>query len=85
MNGLTVIFIADLVLQVMSYVAQIERENIYKRQMEGIREAKKKGVHFLGKFIKQPDNFEEVAWLWKEGEIRLRDGATFLCVSHSIF
>ena len=45
-NGLTGTFIADLVLQVMSYVAQIERENTHKRQMEGIREAKKKGVHF---------------------------------------
>lgn len=40
-NGLTGTFIADLVLQIMSYVAQIERENTHKRQMEGIREAQK--------------------------------------------
>lgn len=84
-NGLTGTFIADLVLQVMSYVAQIERENTHKRQMEGIREAKKKGVHFGRKSIEQPDNFEEVAGLWKEGEISLREGAMLLGVSHSTF
>lgn len=40
-NGITGKFIADLVLQVLSYVAQVERENIHQRQMEGITEAKK--------------------------------------------
>lgn len=41
-NGLTGKFIADLVLQILSYVAQVERENIHQRQQEGIKEAKKK-------------------------------------------
>lgn len=41
-NDLTGKFIADIVLQILSYVAQIERENIHQRQMEGISEAKKK-------------------------------------------
>lgn len=45
-NGLTGKFIADLVLQILSYVAQIERENIRQRQAEGIRIAKEKGVKF---------------------------------------
>ena len=39
-------FIADIVLQILSYVAQIERENTHQRQMEGIKEAKKRGVKF---------------------------------------
>lgn len=39
-------FIADIVLQILSYVAQIERENTHQRQMEGIKEAKEKGVKF---------------------------------------
>ena len=84
-NGLTGTFIADLVIQIMSYVAQIERENIHKRQMEGIREAQKRGVQFGRKFIAKPDNFDEVAELWKTGAINLRAGAKLLNVSHSTF
>lgn len=45
-QGLTGKFIADLVLQILSYVAQVERENIHQRQLEGIWEAKKRGVAF---------------------------------------
>ena len=56
-NGLTGTFIADLMLQVMSYVAQIERENTHKRQLEGIREARKRGVRFGRRPIAKPDNF----------------------------
>jgi DNA invertase Pin-like site-specific DNA recombinase len=60
-NGLTGKFIADLVLQILSYVAQIERENTHARQMEGIREAKKKGVRFGRPKRKIPENFEAIA------------------------
>lgn len=45
-NDLTGIFIADLVLQILSYVAQVERENIRQRQKEGIEVAKVKGIQF---------------------------------------
>ena len=45
-NGLTGKFIADMVLQILSYVAQTERENTKQRQMEGIKIAKEKGVKF---------------------------------------
>ena len=45
-NGLTGRFISDLVLQILSYVAEVERENIHQRQKESIREAKKRGVTF---------------------------------------
>ena len=46
-RDLTGILIADIVLQLLSYVAQTERENIRQRQMEGISAAKKKGIHFV--------------------------------------
>lgn len=47
-NDLTGTFVADLVLQILSYVAQTERENIHQRQMEGIAAAKLRGVKFGG-------------------------------------
>ena len=84
-NGLTGTFIADLVLQVMSYVAQIERENTHKRQLKGIREARKRGVRFGRRPIAKPDNFDEVAALWQNGQVSLRAGAKLLNVSHATF
>ena len=62
-------FIADLVLQVLSFVAQNERENIRQRQKEGIRAAKLRGVKF-GRPIKiAPDNFKKLVRRWENGEI----------------
>ena len=62
-------FIADLVLQILSFVAQSEHENIKKRQREGIIAAKARGVRF-GRPPKQlPDNFREISELWKAGGI----------------
>ena len=84
-NGLTGTFIADLVLQVLSYVAQIERENTHKSQLEGIREARKRGVRFGRRPIAKPDNFDEVAALWQNGQVSLRAGAKLLNVSHATF
>lgn len=52
-------FIADLVLQVLSFVAQNERENIRSRQAEGIAAAKGRGVRFGRKIKPLPDNFLE--------------------------
>lgn len=84
-NGLTGEFISNLVLQIMSYVAQIERENTHKRQMEGIREAKRRGVRFGRPKQEKPDEFTDVAKLWKEGKVSLRTGAGLLGVSHATF
>ena len=53
-------FISDIVLQVLSFVAQNERENIRKRQAEEIRIAKEKGVHLGRPKYKLPDNFKEI-------------------------
>lgn len=78
-------FIADIVLQILSYVAQIERENTHQRQMEGIREAKKKGVKFGRNKKDIPKDFEKIAGKWQRKEISLRIGAKKLHVSHTTF
>lgn len=59
-NGLTGKFIADLVLQILSYVAQIERENIRQRQAEGIRIAKEKGVKFGRPVMDIPETCKKI-------------------------
>ncbi|MDU6522137.1 MAG: recombinase family protein [Clostridium sp.] len=63
-NGLTRKFIADLVLQVLSYIAQVERENIKQRQTEGIKIAQENGVKFGRPVIPIPNEFEEVYQLY---------------------
>ena len=84
-NGLTGKFVADMVLQILSYVAQIERENTRQRQMEGIREAQKRGVRFGRGKSELPKEFEEAALLWKDGLISLRQGARMLDVDAHTF
>lgn len=68
-------FIADLVLQVLSFVAENERVNIRKRQEEGIKAAKLKGVMFGRPMIKVPDNFGSLVKQWERGQIRAEDVA----------
>lgn len=82
-HGLTGEFIADITLQILSYVAQIERENIHQRQMEGIREAKKHGVRFGRPKIEIPPQYESIKNKITEGNISLRQGAILLGVSHT--
>ena len=62
-------FLSDIVLQVLSFVAQNERENIKQRQAEGIAAAKARGVRFGRPPRELPDNFENVCRMWKSGEI----------------
>lgn len=61
--------IADIVLQLLSFVAQSERENIRQRQAEGIAAAKKRGVQFGRTIIKPPENFAETVKLWERGKL----------------
>ncbi|MCY7130602.1 recombinase family protein [Streptococcus gordonii] len=82
-NDLTGKFIADMVLQILSYVAQIERENTHQRQMEGIREAKKRGVKFGRKKKEIPKGFKDIAVQWSNNKISLRKAATQLNISHT--
>jgi DNA invertase Pin-like site-specific DNA recombinase len=64
-------FIADLVLQILSFVAQSERESIKKRQAEGIAAARARGVRF-GRPIKMPpENFAELVRAWERGTLSL--------------
>ena len=64
-------FIADLVLALLSFIAQNERETIRKRQAEGIAAAKARGVRFGRPEISAPDNFAGLVKAWEKGEIRL--------------
>ena len=84
-NGLTGKFIADLVLQILSYVAQIERENIRQRQAEGIRIAKEKGVKFGRPVMEIPENFDSIYQLWENNLISLREAGRMLEISHTTF
>lgn len=68
-------FIADLVLQVLSFVAQNERENIKKRQEEGIRAAKLRGVRFGRPIKKVPHDFEALIKQWRKGTLSAYDVA----------
>lgn len=84
-NGITSKFIADLTLQILSYVAHIERDNTRKRQAEGIRIAKEKGVKFGRTRAEIPPDFEEVLTLWQENKISKREGARILNTNHTTF
>lgn len=66
-------FIADLVLQILSFVAQSERENIKKRQAEGIAAAKAKGVRFGRPEKNVPDNFAALIKLWEQKKLPLSE------------
>ena len=68
-------FIADLVLQILSFVAQNEREYIRKRQAEGIAAAKAKGVKFGRKPLPLPENFYEVHQAWRSKKLTLKQAA----------
>ena len=78
-------FIADLVLQVLSFVAQNERENIRKRQEEGIRAAKLRGVEFGRPVIVPPDNFKDLIKQWEKGEIPAEEVANLCNMSIATF
>ena len=84
-HNLTGTFIADLVLQILSYVAQTERENIKKRQAEGIAAAKQRGVRFGRQKKTLPDEFPDILELWKDGKLSAREAARRLSVSHPTF
>jgi DNA invertase Pin-like site-specific DNA recombinase len=66
-------FIADLVLQILSFVAQNERENIRKRQAEGIAAAKARGVNFGRPVKKPPENFACLVSQWERGNLPIAE------------
>ncbi len=68
-------FLSDIVLQVLSFVAENERVNIRQRQAEGIAAAKARGVSFGRPRMPLPDNFEPLRQKWQNGEISATDAA----------
>ena len=85
-NGsLTGTLIADMVLQIMAYFAQTERESIHQRQAEGIAAAKAKGKHLGRTANPLPDDFEAVCARCHNSEISIRQAATTLNMSHTTF
>lgn len=84
-KGLTGTFIADLVLQILSYVAQTERESIRLRQKEGIQAAKIRGVRFGRPRKEIPPQFPGLFQKWQSGEISGREASRMLGVSHKTF
>lgn len=84
-RDLTGTLIADIVLQLLSYVAQTEREFIRQRQAEGIAVAKQNGVKFGRKPMERPDGLESLKAQWLRGELSARAAAKQLGVTHSTF
>ena len=78
-------FIADLVLQILSFVAQSERENIKKRQAQGIAAAKAKGVKFGRPESPLPENFGKIIKNWDHGKISTADALKLCDMSASTF
>lgn len=84
-RDLTGTLISDIVLQLLSYVAQTERELIKQRQAEGIAAAKANGIHFGAKPKEKPLEYESLANAWRLGKISARKAAQQLHVSHPTF
>lgn len=84
-EDLTGVFISDLVLQILAYVAETERAFIKQRQAEGIAAAKMKGVRFGCQKLDVPKGFGEYCRMWMDGEISLRKAAAVLGMSYTTF
>lgn len=84
-KGLTGKFISDIVLQILSYVAETERNNIKQRQAEGIRIAKEKGVHMGRPKYQLPENFEQVAKDWFNKKISILEALKLTNMPKSTF
>lgn len=84
-NGITAKAVSDIFMQLLSYVAQIERDNMKQRQLEGIKEARKKGVKFGRPKKDRPDNYDAVYEQWRNKKISSREAARRLRVSNHTF
>lgn len=78
-------FISDLVLQLLSYVSENERNNIRQRQAEGIAIAKEKGVHFGRRPKPLPENFYEVYQQWKMRKVSVSEAAKLCGMPQTTF
>lgn len=78
-------FLSDIVLQVLSFVAENERANIRQRQAEGIAAAKARGVRFGRAPLPLPENFHVVYQMWQEGKLSGVNAAKECGMSKSTF
>lgn len=78
-------FLSDIVLQVLSFVAENERENIRQRQAEGIAAAKARGVRFGRPEKELPDNFEALVQAWEQEQLPLSYVLDLCQISQSTF
>jgi DNA invertase Pin-like site-specific DNA recombinase len=84
-GGVTGALISDIVLQLLSYVAQVERESIHQRQAEGIAAARARGVRFGRPAKKRPGTYGATRDAYLEGHITRSEAASRLKVSISTF
>lgn len=78
-------FIADIVLQILSFLAQSERENIRKRQEQGIAAAKAKGVKFGRPEVPVPEDFSKIVNQWEKGKLSGKEAMRQCNMSESTF
>ena len=78
-------FISDIVLQILSFVAQSERDNIKKRQAEGIAAAKARGVRFGRPAITVPEDFGAIVKQWERGQLSLEQAMLKCGMKRSTF
>lgn len=78
-------FLADIVLQILSFVAQNERENIRKRQAQGIAAAKANGMKFGRPTLDMPKDFDSIVEKWESGVIRISEAAERCGMSEATF
>ena len=76
---------SDIVLALLSYVAENERVNIRQRQAEGIAAAKARGVKFGRPQVPLPENFDEVCKQWREKKLTLKQAAKACGLAESTF
>ena len=84
-DDLTAKLILNLVIQIFSYVAQMEREMNHRRTMEGIAAAKERGVKFGRASLDKPDGYEDILARWELGEVSESEAARLLGVSRPTF
>lgn len=84
-RDLTGTLIADIVLQLLSYVAQTEREFIHQRQAEGIAAARAQGVKFGRRPMERPVKYTQLKEQWMQGKISARRAARELGITHRTF
>ena len=84
-RDLTGTLIADIVLQLLSYVAQTEREFIKQRQKEGIAAAKARGIRFGRIPMERPPEYNTLRMMWLQGDISAREAGRQLHITHKTF